>query len=103
MSSVSQFFGGGRIKSIQRGVATGGSGNTSFSLPITAVDTTKSILYHLGTPSASAGSFTETNVTSMITLESSTTININFGQLGGGFFDNPRGTVAVSWQLVEYY
>ena len=97
MSSVSQFF-GGRIKSIQRGVISitdrGGRDVT-----IIAVDTTKSILYHLGSPTAAASVqlFDDLNITVMLTLQNSTTIRAN---IGNPFrFSNAQ----VSWQLVEYF
>ena len=100
MSSASQFFGGGRIKSIQRGVATTSSLFSGFQdVTITAVDTTKSILYHLGNPTGSTGSFTSVaiNYTVMLTLENSTTIRANSG------VSRSSSPASVSWQLVEYF
>jgi hypothetical protein len=102
MSSVSQFFGGGRIKSIQRGVIS--IEDTAYlggvrDVTINAVDTTKSILYHLGSPAYTTDSgipyLFNVNTTVMLTLENSTTIRANIGSL----IVNGQ----VSWQLVEYF
>ena len=99
MSSVSQFF-GGRIKSIQRGVISitdrGGRDVT-----IIAVDTTKSILYHLGSPAGIVriNLSDEINNAVMLTLQNSTTIRATYGSS----VRREQGLQAVSWQLVEYF
>lgn len=96
MSTLSQFAQTGKIKSIQRGVVTLFAG--SSSVIIAAVDTSKSILYHLGQSTAATSSALSTavNVDTYLTLTSSTTITVN-GVGGTGF------NQIVSWQLVEYY
>lgn len=85
MSTFSQ-FGGGAIKSMQRGVITlsGGAGTAT----VTSVDTAKSVLHHLGLSSAASGSGNATLV-----LTDATTITAAFGATSG----------TVSWQLVEFY
>jgi hypothetical protein len=118
MSSVSQFFGGGRIKNIQRGVIsiTEKKRNDPFNgiqdITINAVDTTKSILYHLGSPSNSdlEGNFYWNyyfgGIKVMLTLENSTTIRADVGiPLSDYYYYYGLGYqyAQVSWQLVEYF
>lgn len=93
MSVLSQFGGGGGIKSIQRGVVTLFGGAESVS--ITLVNTSKSILYHLGqsTSATSSGPGTAVNNDTYLTLTSGTIITV----FGGG------SSQIVSWQVVEYY
>lgn len=85
-NSLSFGVGGSPIKSIQRGVITisGGVGSATLS---PAVDTTKSVLSHLGASlTAGIGSGT-------LVLTNSTTID--------AAMSGSTGTVA--WQLVEHY
>ena len=102
MSSVSQFF-GGRIKSIQRGVITITSPSYTGVQDVTiiAVDTTKSILYHLGSPAGIVriNLSDEINNAVMLTLQNSTTIRATYGSS----VRREQGLQAVSWQLVEYF
>jgi hypothetical protein len=106
MSTLSQFSGGGRIKSIQRGVIS--LSTTSGTATITAVDTTKSILYNLGVVDNgayrdSAGTGSGSVLQIGLQLTNSTTITAS---VGSAFFTGFTSVVAygsVSWQLVEYY
>ena len=85
-NSLSFGIGGSPIKFIERGVITIAAGVGSATLT-QAVDTTKSVLSHLGVNlSSGIGSAT-------LVLTNSTTIN---AAMAGG-----TGTVA--WQLVEHY
>lgn len=97
MSTLSQFAQGGKIKSIQRGLTTLNNSTSSSSVIINSVDTSKSILYHLGTSTASTGG--DYNRTVYLTLTNSTTITVA-GATNAGIFGD---SVTVSWQLVEYY
>jgi hypothetical protein len=74
MSTLSQ-FGGGGIKSTQRGNSSNGT------VTISAVDTTKSMLRNLGNG----------NGTSSVVLTNSTTITVS-GASG-----------STSWELTEFY
>ena len=107
MSNLSQFFGAsGGIKSIQRGVISAQS--TPTTVTISAVDTSKSILYFLGNTSGvglnvlGIGFFA---VLSRIELTNSTTITCTGSPIFPG---NPSSWSSsttygtVSWQLVEY-
>lgn len=103
MSTLSQFSGGGRIKSIQRGVIN--LSTSSGTATITAVDTTKSILYNLGVVDNGAyrDSYGGSVLQIGLQLTNSTTITAS---VGGSFFGSFTSVVAygsVSWQLVEYY
>lgn len=94
MSTISQ-FGGGGIKSIQRGVITITSGNTTATATITAVDTSKTELRFLG-GSGTDGAGAVSNIP-RVALTNSTTITATtgFATSGSGSF--------VSWELTEYY
>lgn len=96
MSTLSQFAGG--IKSIQRGsiLVTGTSSGTEVSniATVTAVNTAKSVLMHLG-DSGSDSIGVETS--SRLVLTNSTTVTA---------YCLPYNTTAqsrVTYQLVEYY
>lgn len=102
MSNLSQFFGAsGGIKSIQRGVISAQS--TPTTVTISAVDTSKSILYFLGNTSGlgvlSLGYFT---VLSRIQLTNSTTITCTGSPIVPGTLSSSTTYGTVSWQLVEY-
>lgn len=60
MSTLSQFFGGSPIKSIQRGTVSisGAGGATNATATISSVDTTKSMVNLLGATSNSSGAST---------------------------------------------
>jgi len=76
------------IKSIQRGAT---AANTSAT--ITAVDTSKSVLYHLGTSCTSGVAYTGDFARAVLT--NSTTITFTCG--------SASNSPVVGWQLVEYY
>lgn len=82
----------GSIKSIQSGIIAITASNTSATATVSAVNTSKSVLYTLGAggTSASAG-----DVAGYLTLTNSTTVT--------GFRSSTGGSCAISWQLVEYY
>jgi hypothetical protein len=99
MSVLSQ-FGGGAIKSIQRGVNSIGFVGALADITVSAVDVSKSKLTLLGhcpagTTAAGATSF-EAGFTPTITLVNSTTIRPARYYDGGG-------NCTVSWELTEYY
>lgn len=89
MSSLSDFL-PGRIKSIQRGTIAV-TGATSATATITSVDTSKSILTHLGQHSTQTGL---DNVATSLALTNATTITATRGA--------STGTVTVGYQVVEY-
>ena len=92
MSNISQ-FGGGAIKSIQRGVISITGSSTSATATITAVNTGKTELRLLGCSGASSAI---EQTLSDIVLTNSTTITAT---RGGGAGTSAR----VSWELTEYY
>jgi len=110
MSTLSQFSGGGRIKSIQRGIIALSSNTGTYTL-LTAVDTTKSILYHLGvtengavTYSNFAGTVAVFPVQIGLELTNSTTITARASITSLPFLGATAVDYgSVSWQLVEYY
>jgi hypothetical protein len=77
MSTLSQFSGGGGIKSIQRGTITVTA--TTATATISAVDTAKTMLNFCGCSSGrvSAGTTTDISVVGRIALTSSTQITAN--------------------------
>lgn len=89
MSNVTQFL-PGQIKSIQRGTIAISSG-TSNTATVTSVDTSKSILMHLGQYSTQTGI---DNVLTALALTNATTITATRGA--------STGTTTVGYQLVEY-
>lgn len=102
MSSLSQFAQSGKIKSIQRGVVSIGTGVSSSSVTITAVDTSKSILHYLGQSSAAYNSGYGTfgsgaAATAYLTLTNSTTITASRVIAG------TNNTQYIGYQIVEYY
>ena len=119
MSTLSQFTGGGQIKSIQSGVINLGA-SSGGTATITAVDTTKSILYHLGTtngiisvnqvstiggPSTFLGGTTSQ---ARLELTNSTTITASAvvttpGPAAFSVISISAVYGSVSWRLVEYY
>jgi hypothetical protein len=119
MNNLSQFLGGGRIKSIQRGTIAlptpeFSSSYTPYIVQINEVNTSKSILYHLGTKNGAStfrivnsfgqGSAYSFSVLAMIELTSSTTISATIGfHLGNNTFNSSTIPPEISWQLVEYY
>jgi len=76
------------IKSIQRGTTV--ANNTST---VTAVDTSKSILFFLG--QSNTNSTMNAGDHARVSLTNSTTIQATAGYMGNA--------PTVSWQLVEYY
>lgn len=85
MSSLSQ-FGGGAIKSIQRGTVAAGTGGTAVA--ITSVNTAKTELRFLGGVSGTAG-----DGPGYIVLTNATTITAYA----------LAGTETISWELTERY
>lgn len=91
MSTLSQFFTGGRIKSVQRGtIAMGASG--SVAATISAVDTSKSVIFHLG--SQSPDNDFSRGMTRVQLTNSTTVTALTSGNAGAG--------AIVGWQVVEY-
>ncbi len=90
-------FGGGSIKSIQRGYNNAGAANTSINITISAVDITKTELRLLGQTSA-ATDFPERQMgyQGFIRLDSSTGIWAQRYYAGNGNWE-------LSWELTEYY
>lgn len=127
MSSLSQFdSGGGKIKSIQRGVITiTAPPNSINNIPgyltqtatISPVNTSKSILFVLGqqngityhrVPTVSTNSWSGGAVLASLELTNSTTITATSGyqfgnQSGLSYVSNFTVAPKISWQLVEYY
>lgn len=85
-------FGASKIKSIQRGITTVSSSNTSATSTVTAVVTGKAELRMLGASTSSGG--TEAPEV-RVTLTNSTTITVNRTATTSG--------VTVSWELVEWW
>jgi len=110
MATLSQFSGGDRIKSIQRGIINL-SGSVGTATLAQAVDTTKSILHHLGATNGISivGDLPFTTLVGATTnqirlvLTNSTTITASADiSVPPGYQTGPFGG-SVSWQLVEYY
>ena len=90
MANASALF-GGRIKKIYQGVISiTGTGTTHPATLSPAVDTNKSILFHLGGRGASSA---DADIT--LVLTNSTTVTATRS--------GPSGAGAVSYQVVEYY
>jgi hypothetical protein len=89
MSTLSQ-FGGGSIKSIQRGVINTTSTATATAT-ISAVNPAKSILSTTGSNTNPGG-----NIWSYLSLTNSTTITATVST-------SSSNASAIAWQLVEYY
>ena len=88
MSSFSQ-FGGGSIKSIQRGVITTASAQSSTAT-VSAVNTAKAVLTHLGASISVANESTHLTLTNATTI-TATRVSVN------------SGATQTAWQLVEDY
>ena len=99
MSNLSQ-FGGGGVKSVQRGTITvniAGSATTySNTATITAVDTSKSVLTLLG--AAYPASTNYGPATARVELTNSTTVTAYAGHNSGGV-----GNYIIGYQVVEFY
>jgi len=97
MSTLSQFAGGGGVKSVQRGTA---SVTTTNTVTISSVDTSKSVV--IATVKSGTNQYSFDNArwacTASTALTNSTTITLTNGA-GGNIF----GTSSVDWQVVEYY
>jgi hypothetical protein len=91
VSTLSQFIGGGNIKSVQRGTITMGTSG-SVAATITAVDTAKSVLIHLG--SQSPDNDFSRGMTRVQLTNSTTVTALTSGNSGSG--------ATVGWQVVEY-
>lgn len=82
------------IKGIQRGTVTIGSGASSATVTITAVDVSKTELRNVGgSQSDSTGTI---SIFPRITLTNSTTITAN------STFTVSAGTLIISWELTEF-
>ena len=92
MSTLSQ-FGGGGIKSVQRGTISVncGSGSATNTATISTVDTAKSILSHLGMTTATSN----VNGQSHVALTNATTVTASASGEGA--------TYVIAYQVVEYY
>lgn len=98
MSTLSQFTSG--VKSIQRGVITITSGGFTATAGVSSVNTSKSLLSHLGNSwqniqSGTYGTFNEGAAHGYIALSNSTTVTASRSI--------SLHSLAVSWELVEYY
>lgn len=94
MSTTSQFLGSG-VKSIQRGIAVMNTSDTSITVTITSVSTSKTELRLLGVRHVSGG-VTDTALSAVnISLTNATTITCQRGATGA--------EVRVSWELTEFY
>ncbi len=96
MSVLSQ-FGGGAIKSIQRGAANAGGINAAFNITISAVDTAKTELRFMG-QSAADNTLTAglNGLIGYIQLTSSTNILATRIYVGNGNW-------YLAWELTEFY
>ena len=94
MSSLSQFAGGGRIKSIQRGTIMVVS--TAAAATITAVNTAKTMLNFCGCSSGlgGGGAF---SIVARIALTSSTQITANAN------LNSTNVPTTVSYEVIEYF
>lgn len=123
MSVISQFSSGG-VKSVQSGVAT-----IAGTTTITAVSTSKSVVYSISKGSLVVNSSIESATPASTTSSHSISVNINNGEGGGGPISMPAynvpgrannitakqysakltnsTTITVDgpceWQVVEYY
>lgn len=91
MSNFTDFYGGGGIKSIQRGDIGLGNG-TTFTATVSAVNPAKAVLMYLGTTD---GSNNGTGVFRLQLTNGTTITAIRYSA------SNSISTC--SWQLVEYY
>ena len=92
MSNFSDFFGGGGIKSIQRGVSTLSTFVNSLAVTISAVDPAKTELRLLGYTTDPADSKVRL---SRIELTNATTITVTRAEVSAG-------PSTVSWELTEH-
>jgi len=83
----------GVIRSVQRGTITINSTNTSATATITAVDTTKSVVFWLGSDASSNGSLTA----AYLTLTNSTTVTSTRNTQDGS------STSVTGYQVVQFY
>lgn len=91
MSNFTDFYGGGGIKSIQRG-DIGATNGTTFTATVSAVNPDKAVLMNLGTTD---GSGTATGVFRLQLTDGTTITAIRAV--------TKNYTSICSWQLVEYY
>lgn len=84
----------GVIKSVQRGVISMASGNSSGTATITAVDTTKAECECLGDTTTDAGAPTNPANNGYVALTNATTVTATHGNT----YD-----WSVGWQVVEFY
>jgi hypothetical protein len=103
MSTLSQFVGGSPIKSIQRGVISTGTNDSSATATISSVDTTKAIVNYLGsrlpinnTSAVVVNDFG--NTLAHVALTNATTITITRGRAPGGGW----GAINISYEVIEY-
>lgn len=94
MSTIAQ-FGGGGVKSIQRGVISIAAANLSGTATISAVTTGKTELRLLGSRSADNGGLSGLGFCTVV-LTNSTTITANRDLSGAA-------GASVSWELTEFY
>jgi hypothetical protein len=94
MSTAEQFM-GGKIKSIQRGVFSITGTNSTASVTISAVDTSKAILTSLG--SSGNGGASDASTLCYLELVDATTVRATRNQSA------VSGTSRISYQVVEYY
>lgn len=92
MSNLSQFFAGGGVKSVQRGVITlTPSGVGTGTATITAVNLSKSMVFWLGARH-SGNDFG--NINSRVELTNATTVT--------AAVSGPGSVTEVGWQVVEF-
>lgn len=91
MSTLSQ-FGGGGVKSVQRGTITVTSNSNSQTATITAVDTSKSMVNYLG---FTGGAVSTYDTWPRVALTNSTTVTVTKGGSTLG--------IIVSYEVIEFY
>ena len=90
MSTLSQFFGGGQIKSIQRGTILKPNNTDTATATISSVNTSKTFINFLGFSSDLAASI-RIELTNSTTITATTTLN--FGR---------NVVITVSYEVIEY-
>lgn len=97
MSTLSQFYDKGTVKSIQRGYISSPT-QSSFTVTVSAVDVGKSLLLATGLVCTSSGTGYALTSERSATLTNSTTIT--FGQ----FIGSGASSISnIDWQLIEFY
>lgn len=85
------------VKSVQRGTATLGSRETSKSITISSVNTSKAVVLYGGSSTGSANTSSSTNMLCYVSLSNGTTVQVNRQSFGNGW------ETTVTWQVIEFY